>query len=199
MLQDQQGTDEIWKESSRHPPNCRICRLFCWSWSTSWILSALRMMLPLPCVPTSKVSFFLGQDRWVLQDSNKASKCDCESEKPQHTKLFSRDQRSSQVSSTSQPCLSFLPPLPCSLWPVDKLMNPGATSTDRRERKYGWTTAIALGSTSKCLNKGGSHGVSSPYLCPQAFSQTRLKRSFPAPLFCLSWISFCGSWFSVAV
>lgn len=76
------------------------------------------------------------------------------------------------------PCLSLLLPLPCSLWPVDKLMNPGATSTGRRERKYGWTAAIALGSTSKCLNKGGSHGVSSPYLCPQAFSQARLKRSF---------------------
>lgn len=66
----------------------------------------------------------------------------------------------------------------------------------RKERKYGWTADIALGSISKCLNKGGSHRVSSPYLCPQAFSQIRLKISFPAPSFCLSWISFCGSWFS---
>lgn len=37
---------------------------------------------------------------WVLRDSDKVGRFDCESEKPQHTKLFSRDQISNQVSST---------------------------------------------------------------------------------------------------
>lgn len=70
---------------------------------------------------------------WVLQDSDKANKSACESEKPQHTKLFSRDQIRSQVSSTSHnPSLSLLPSLPCSLLPLDKLMNPGASSAGRR-------------------------------------------------------------------
>lgn len=70
---------------------------------------------------------------WVLQDSDKANKSACESENPQHTKLFSRDQIRSQVSSTSHnPSLSLLPSLPCSLLPLDKLMNPGASSAGRR-------------------------------------------------------------------
>lgn len=41
--------------------------------------------------PLQRCHLSLGQGRWVLQDSNKASKSDCESEKGQHTKLFSRD------------------------------------------------------------------------------------------------------------
>lgn len=70
--------------------------------------------------PLQKSNLSLGQDRWIFQDSNKASKSDCE--KLQHTKLFSRDQISSQVSSASHnPSLFVSPPfMPCSLWPVDK-------------------------------------------------------------------------------
>lgn len=45
------------------------------------------------------------------------------------------------------PCWSLLPSLPCCLWPVDKPVNPGATSTGRMERKHGLTPTIALGST----------------------------------------------------
>lgn len=58
-------------------------------------------------------------------------------------------------------CSSLLSSLPCCLWPVDKPTNPGATSTGRMERKYGLTPTIDLGSISKCLNKGGSHLLSS--------------------------------------
>lgn len=59
------------------------------------------------------------------------------------------------------PCLPLLPLLPCCPLPVDKPMNPGATLTGRMERKNGLTPTIALGSTSKCLNKGVSHLISS--------------------------------------
>lgn len=137
MLQEQQGMDEIWKESSRYSPNCRICRLFCLSWYSSWILSALMMMLPLPSIvfPLQKSNLSLGQDSWIFQDSNKASKSDCE--KLQHTKLFSRDQISSQVSSTSHnPSLFVTPPfMPCSLWPVDKTDEPWSSFNRQNGKK----------------------------------------------------------------
>lgn len=75
--------------------------------------------------PLQRSHLSLGQDRWVLQDSNKASKSDCESEKPQHTKLFSRQQISCQVFSTSHnPSLFISPPFTALLslvcWQTDE-------------------------------------------------------------------------------
>lgn len=48
--------DEIWEESSRYAPNCRVCRSgsFCPSWSSSPILDTLTTMLPLLCILLSK-------------------------------------------------------------------------------------------------------------------------------------------------